>query len=345
VPEGPQPDYLRVLRKRAAGAHQLMLAHLQLTYRCNFRCVHCYCIHDAPGRELNTTQWHAVIDQLADLGCLELVLTGGEPFLRPDLESILRHARARRFNVMLFTNGYFIDEAWADRLAALNIWSVELSLYGASERVNQAVTQRPNSLARVQRAVDLLLDRGIRLTLKAPLMRQLVHEVDALLEFARRRKIRISFTPEMTPKDDGDLSPLAHQLSPADLEAFLLRHTRTQIQPDEPDARACMSGNTFAVISPFGEVLPCLQVRRSLGQVTEQPLAEIWNGANELLERLRGLRRADFELPAGTSRLTQLCAGLNLTESGRIEHLSASSNSFRIGQVMQAAHDRKRGCG
>jgi MoaA/NifB/PqqE/SkfB family radical SAM enzyme len=88
--------------------------HLDLTYRCNERCEHCYLEHDDKG-EMTTAEIFDIFDQLADAGVFFLVLSGGEPLLRRDFFTILERARALLFNVKLKTNAVMIREAEAER--------------------------------------------------------------------------------------------------------------------------------------------------------------------------------------------------------------------------------------
>ncbi len=331
-------NYLGVLRERCAQTHTPILAHLQLTYRCNFRCVHCYCIHDAPGKELATEEWFDTLDQLAQLGCLEVILTGGEIFLRPDLERIIRHARRRRFNVTLFTNGYLIDETWAAKIRANNVWQVDIGLYGATESSHRAVTGVPHSTPRVRRAIDLLREQGVRVQLKAPLLRQLADDVEQLMAYARGRGVRLTFNPDITPRDDGDPAPLAHRLEPSELERLLQTHTRIRQRSYAADTRACATGSTMLVVSPFGDIYPCLQIQRSLGNLRHQPLTDIWRGTSQLLQRLRSLTVGQFQLPSEAPSATQMCAGINLMETGSLERVSSSSAQIQLGRVLDSVH-------
>ena len=82
---------------------------LDLTYRCNERCVHCYLDHDDHG-EMTTAEIKDLLDQMAEAGVFYLTISGGEILMRRDFFEILEHARARTFCVKLKTNGVLIRE-------------------------------------------------------------------------------------------------------------------------------------------------------------------------------------------------------------------------------------------
>src|ERR1044071_8613079 len=78
---------------------------LDVTYRCNERCVHCYLDHDDHG-EMSLAEIRDLLNQLADAGVFYLSLSGGEVFMRRDFFDILEHARSLLFNVKVKTTAY-----------------------------------------------------------------------------------------------------------------------------------------------------------------------------------------------------------------------------------------------
>src|SRR5579862_491102 len=94
--------------------------HIDVTYRCNERCVHCYLDHDDQG-EMSTREIKDVLDQLAEAGVFFLVFSGGEVFMRLDFFELLEHARSLMFCVKVKTNAWMIGEKEANRLADLHI--------------------------------------------------------------------------------------------------------------------------------------------------------------------------------------------------------------------------------
>ncbi len=127
---------------------------LDLTYRCNERCVHCYLDHDDHG-EMTTAEIKNLLDQLAAAGVLFLTFSGGEILLRKDFFEILEYARALMFCVKLKTNAVLIREREADRIRALAVESVQISIYSHRPEVHDAITKLPGSLERSMSAIRL----------------------------------------------------------------------------------------------------------------------------------------------------------------------------------------------
>ncbi len=132
---------------------------LDLTYRCNERCIHCYLDHDDHG-EMSTAEIKDVLDQMAGAGVFFLTLSGGEILMRRDFFEILEHARARTFCIKLKTNGVLIRRKEAERIRALGVESVQISVYSHRPEVHDAITKMPGSFRQSIEAARLLRSRG-----------------------------------------------------------------------------------------------------------------------------------------------------------------------------------------
>lgn len=141
-------------------------AKLKMTYACNLRCGFCYT--DSPRHtlartpELSDEQWREVVRQSLELGIVEAVVTGGEPFLRREvtLETVEALAGAG-VGVALNTNGWFVDEEVATRLGALPGLTAHVSLDGARAGLHDGSRGVPGSWRRAVEGIDRLLAAGV----------------------------------------------------------------------------------------------------------------------------------------------------------------------------------------
>ena len=124
--------------------------HMDVTYRCNERCVHCYLDHDDHG-EMTTAEIKGVLDQLAEAGVFFLTFSGGEVFMRRDFLELVEYARGLMFNVKIKTNAVMIGEVEAQRIRQLGIDTIQVSLYSHRPEVHDAITKLPHSF---ERSVD-----------------------------------------------------------------------------------------------------------------------------------------------------------------------------------------------
>src|SRR5215472_12053383 len=135
---------------------------LDLTYRCNERCVHCYLDHENHG-EMTTAEIKHLLDEMADAGVFILTLSGGEILLRKDFFQILEYARLeRQFCVKLKTNAIMIREPEAAKIRDIGVESIQISIYSHRPEVHDAITLVPGSLRRSLDAARFLKSQGLR---------------------------------------------------------------------------------------------------------------------------------------------------------------------------------------
>ncbi|MEN6559327.1 MAG: radical SAM protein [Acidobacteriota bacterium] len=173
-----------------ASAPALARLDVELTERCNFACRHCSVglpagDRAARAREWPAARWKALLSEAADLGCLVVRLTGGEPALRDDFEDIYVHARRLGLRVMLFTNAALVTPGLARLLADVPpLEAVEVSVYGLTPESSEAATGTPGSFAATRRGLSLLGERGVSFVVKGAVLPPTRGEMDGLEAWA-----------------------------------------------------------------------------------------------------------------------------------------------------------------
>lgn len=120
----------RMLRSLLSGEPLLVTAKIHPTYRCNLRCTYCN-LPNLNIPELTTDQWLAVIDELADLGCRRLSITGGEPLVRQDVADFITRARERGMSCSMVSNGVLVKRR-IDDLRQLSSLTLSLDALGSA---------------------------------------------------------------------------------------------------------------------------------------------------------------------------------------------------------------------
>jgi AdoMet-dependent heme synthase len=302
-----------------------LAVHLDVTYRCNERCVHCYLDHDDHG-EMTTAEIKGVLDQLAEAGVFFLTFSGGEVFLRRDFFELLEHARRLLFNVKIKTNAVMIDEADAKRLRALNIDTVQISVYSHRAEVHDAITKLPHSFERTVKAIKFLHDQGLRVTIANVLMTANLGDHYGTQKLAADLGVHYTLDPTITPMMDGDMGVLELRIPGTELEEVfrnpaLVGNQEEFCAPPKPpteedmEGYSCSAGHSFCYISPYGDVFPCVQFPLPTGNVREQKFLDIWNFSPQMNE-VRSIQARDLTTCSSCSHVASCsrCPGLAYME-------------------------------
>lgn len=267
---------------------------LDLTYRCNERCIHCYLDHSDHG-EMTTAEIKDLLDQMADAGVFYLTISGGEILMRRDFFEILEYARKRTFSIKLKTNGILIRKKEADRIKALDVESVQISIYSHIPEVHDAITKLPGSLKQSIEAVRRLRAHGIHVLLANVLMVKNASDYAGVRALAAELGAQFLIDPTITPMMDGDRSILNLNIDEAALrEVFrneaLVGNVEEFCAPpqgsdeDALDMLPCSAGHTACYVSPYGDVYPCVQFPLPSGNVRRMKFAKIWRDSPQLKE-------------------------------------------------------------
>jgi radical SAM protein with 4Fe4S-binding SPASM domain len=287
---------------REMGAKALRLGvplgvQLDLTYRCNERCVHCYLDHDDHG-EMSTAEIKDLLGQMAESGVFILTISGGEILMRRDFFEIVEHARRLMFCIKLKTNAVMIHAREADRIKALAPDSVQISVYSHRAEVHDAITKLPGSLKKSIAGARLLIERGVKVIFANVLMRQNFKDYAGVQALAAEVGAQFSVDPTITPMMDGDRSILNLNIERAELEQvfrdssllgtsaeeFCAPPTGPLAEEDAFDTLPCSAGHTACYVSPYGDVYPCVQFPLPTGNVRRQKFIDIWKHSPQMNE-------------------------------------------------------------
>jgi len=268
---------------------------LELTYRCNLRCHHCY-QSKRDGEELDTAFIMNILNQLADNGCLNLSFSGGEPLLRSDLYQIAAYARNLGFACTLMTNATMINSEIADKIRVLSFAEAFVSLYGANAETHDLITGVAGSHKRTVNGIRLLTERGIETNVQTVVMKENVHELSDIEKLVTDMGAKFAYDLSILPKINGDMSPLEHLIDDEDakrLSGYVPTDKRDAYPTLSDDSFVCAAGRTTCAITPEGDVLPCVALPLVAGNLKQRDFGEIWH-SSPVFARLRKLTNADF---------------------------------------------------
>ncbi|WP_346909240.1 pyrroloquinoline quinone biosynthesis protein PqqE [uncultured Roseibium sp.] len=291
---------------QTAGPALGMLA--ELTHRCPLQCGYCSNPLELlkADRELATEVWLDAFEQAADLGILQVHLSGGEPTLRRDLEDLIAGLAARGVYTNLITAAVTLSRERIARLAEAGLDHVQISFQGARPETTERIGYYKNAHEKKRQAAGWVKDAGLPLTVNAPIHKLNITEVpefvDLALDLGAQRL-------EIANVQYYGWAYLNRSVLMPDYDAVMrqvdfVEKTREEltgilnidfVTPDyyADYPKPCMGGwgaDAF-VITPDGKVLPCHAAQSipslTFDSVTEKPLKEIWE-KSEAFNRYRG---------------------------------------------------------
>ncbi|MFP4353518.1 MAG: radical SAM protein [Phycisphaerae bacterium] len=318
------------------------------TKACNLRCAHCYSASncDPAPDELTGEQARAMIDDLACFGCPVLLISGGEPLMRPDLLEMIGHARQAGMRAVVSTNGTLITPVKADAFARAGLSYVGISLDGLRE-VNDEFRGVAGAFDRAMEGIDNCQSAGVKVGLRLTLNRRNVEDIDGMFDLLEEKNIpRICFyhlaytgRGDQIRTDSLDAAQTREAIDRIIDRTVRLHRDRRQVEVltvdnhadgpylylrllEEDPARAANAlqllqmngGNSTGVgigcVSWNGNVHPDQFWRNKvLGNVLHRPFSEIWTDPdNELLAKLRD-RHKHLECRCLDCRFLPMCNG------------------------------------
>jgi radical SAM protein with 4Fe4S-binding SPASM domain len=321
----PYAELSRSIHQHYAGQRAPLEVSIEVTRRCPLECLHCY--NNLPmgdlqarNRELNKEEHFKLLDELAELGCLWLLYTGGEIFARKDFIEIYTYAKRKGFLITLFTNGTLIREGTADYLRQWPPFAIEITLYGRTKETYEALTGIPDSYERCLRGIELLRDRGLPLKLKTVPTTVNKHEVLAMQQFAEE-ELHLEFKSDslINPRIDCSQSPLAVRLAPEEVVALDLHSPKVaaeyrklaEQERQHPPALeniettySCGGGMNSFAIDPYGQMSICVLSHQETYDIRSGSVKDGWE---QFLLRVRTRARKAIS-KCVSCRLHSLCS-------------------------------------
>jgi len=228
------------------------IAHLEISNRCNLNCRYCYV--DKRGRELTTGQWKRIIEDLARNGIFQLTLGGGEPFMRGDIFELASFVRGLGMNLALTTNGTLLEDD--PRLALFR--QINFSVHG--------------NLEELKPKIELAL-KHTKVGINFVVRRSTLGELRQVADYCRLRGIELLLLSYKPVNGDAE-----EAIKPSVVMQFGMRlaSTGVRVAVDGMTCGKCLAAQRFVDIDSLGNVFPCSFIREPIGNLLEQPFAEIW---------------------------------------------------------------------
>jgi len=245
----------------------------EITHRCPLHCV--YCSNPLELRladeELTTEDWLRVLEEAHGLGVVQLHLSGGEPLVRADLETLVRRGRELEFYTNLITSGAGLTRKRTEALAACGLDNVQLSIQASSADLNNWIGGRKSYQEKAESA-EIIRNSGLAFSMNVVLHRLNLDQLDEIIDLcaawgAERLELAnsqyygwalLNRAGLLPAKDQVLRAESVYQGKKAELQG---RMELIWVRPDyyEPFPKPCMGGwgQIHLIVGPDGSALPC----------------------------------------------------------------------------------------
>ena len=347
----------QVLTARAAAGNVPISGAFELTPRCNFACKMCY-VRLTPeqmapiGRERTAEQWLQLGRQAREAGLVFLLLTGGEPFLRPDFEEIYRGLTELGLSISINTNGSLLNQRLHSLFRQLPPAMVNVTLYGASEEDYRTLCGCGGGFEAALSALDFFLELGVTVNLNTTLTPWNLQRYDAIRAIGADRGLRtraaIYNFPPVRREDCPDYSRFSAEQAGELLARDVLRNggadrvrqlaarlgTKDEVpmacsmEPGDP--MACYAGRSQFWITWDGRMLPCGMLNEPQARPFEDGFPTAWR---QIVERTAAISLCPDCKSCPIKGTCTNCAAVTSTEtgsfSGRPDYMCRVNQSYR----------------
>lgn len=322
------------------GVPNLRLVAWEVTRNCNLSCIHCRAAATKGPylNELDTDASLVLLDQISEVGKPVVILTGGEPLMRPDIFEIARYGNQKGLRMVMAPNGTLITEAAAREMAESGIQRISISLDGATRKSHDRFRQVDGAFDGAIHGIELAKEAGVEFQINTTITQQNLGEVAKIQELAVELGAVAHHIFLLVPTGRGkyivdqEISAKQYeetlnwfydqrQKTPLQLKATCAPHyyriLRERAREEgksvtfkthglDAVTRGCLGGTGFCFISHTGIVQPCGFLDVPCGDVTKVPFATIWNDS-EVFKSLRDYNKLKGK--CGKCEYRKVCGG------------------------------------
>ncbi len=322
-------DYFELLRLEAVKNRVPLSVTFELTPFCNFRCVMCYIRlgkeeAEKQGRLLSADEWLEIASQAKEAGALNITLTGGEPFMHPEFKKIYSGLNKMGFLISIMSNGSMIDEEMMDFFRENGMpYRIKLTVYGASDETYMKTCNSPDGFTRISKAVDLLKEAGVPLSLTSTIVRENADDLQKIHAFAREKGLTVQHTVSVVKSSRGAVNTVEKsRFALADFpdELTLEELEKSKFPPTESPFAWCRSYGSSLWITWNG----IFQLCSFLSAPSVPYTGRLKDDYYLLLKKLENLSNPCECKACEWKMFCQRCPGILCGESGHPEKINSS---------------------
>lgn len=330
----------QIMISRARQQRKPVMGSLELLPLCNLNCDMCYIRlsreeMERIGKLRTADEWLDLARQMEQAGVLYLLLTGGEPLLFPDFQTLYLELKKMGMILTINTNGTLIDQGWADFFEKNKPRRINITLYGADEAAYDKLCHYPEGFTKTIQAIQLLRERNIDVKLSISITKANCHHMEQVFRIGDQLGVPVHIDPYMMPGTRERNRPYDKQIRvlPEEAAHFSLKALKLQFpeefyrqyitqsiekvkhaEPSTWDTHvSCLAGNCSFTINWQGEMRPCVMMTEPSSPVFEVGFQKAWE---DICSRTQEICIHPQCTECNLRPLCKICAASSLLETG-----------------------------
>ncbi len=289
------------------GRPQLTNLHIEITSKCNERCIHCYIPHENKINHIEPDLFYNILEQCKNMKLLHLNLSGGEPMLHKKFCDFLQKCNEYNFSINVLSNLTLLNDEIIEEMKRNPLLGVQTSLYSMNPDIHDEITQMKGSFEKTKNAILKLIENDIPLQISCPIMKQNKNSYNDVVNWANEHNIHVGDDYVIIAKYDHTTQNLSCRLSINEIKEMIkdkvvndpkyLKQIELEAEKKKyitPNDFVCSVCHSSICLSENGNVYPCAGWQDYVvGNIKQTSLEEIWNNS-EKVRYLRNLRNKDF---------------------------------------------------
>ena len=295
-------------------------ATIEIIGDCNFRCVHCYQKHSSSKLSYKNVRY--ILNELYELGCFKVIITGGEIFLdRELLFQTLEYANYRRFKTSVITNLSLCHYSDLDRASLLQLDAMRVSMYGFSDATYQRVSKVNIKFEEMQDKILYAKHIGIPIKIQMLVTKANKSDITAISIWCHEHQIPIEFSYVILAYEGRCKENLICSLDQCTIGKAIKQYNKDYHQylasiKNRTEPKFCKAGRQTICITSDGTVFPCETWRLPIGNISDG-IKKLWRSPGEELQKIRKYTPSDFPCSQCPSfAICSFCPGANFLANG-----------------------------
>jgi heme b synthase len=314
----------------------------ETTQKCNLKCVHCRCSSDMLSSEgdFNTEEGKKLLKEISDFSKPVVVLSGGEPLLRPDIFELAEYGTSLGLRICMATNGALVNDEVCEKMKKADIKMVSLSLDGSTAETHDDFRGCPGAFQGVVDAAGYFRKHGQKFLINSSFTKRNQSDIANTFKVAKSLGATAWYMFMIVPTGRGEeimseliskedyeeildwhyqqekleddilmrptCAPHYYRIVPQKAKAEGVKFERRSLTFSTGGGKGCIAAQTICLIDCFGNVKPCSYFHRTAGNVKTTPFREIWENS-EIFKDLRNFKA--YKGKCGECEYINVCGG------------------------------------